>query len=176
VLHHDLDGGATLSPFEPWRAAELAAHVERHRAHLEPWLPWARRIVDVASAREFLQGYADKLARDEARVLALDVDGELTGGIAFRTFDAEAGTCELGVWIAPRASGRGLVTRACQAMIEWACGARGIRRVEWRAVPGNTRSIAVAMRLGMTRDGVLRSAVRDGDTRQDLEIWALTRP
>jgi len=105
----------------------------------------------------------------------VQVEGELVGGVAFRTFDADAGTCELGVWIAPEASGRGLVTRACQAMIGWACGTRGIRRVEWRAVPGNARSLAVAARLGMSREGVLRSAVRDGDTRDDLEIWALTR-
>ena len=79
----------------------------------------------------------------------------------------------VGVWLAPEAVGRGLVTRAVRHMIDWAVGVRGMERVEWRTVPANERSVAVARRLGMTRDGVLRSAAPLGGTRHDLEVWAL---
>jgi ribosomal-protein-serine acetyltransferase len=173
VLILPLGDGAELGPLEPWRAAEFAAAVERDREHLAPWLPWARTIVDDEGAREFLQGYADKLARDAGQAFGIWRDGELVGGTVFRTFDAANGTCEIGVWLAPRAGGRGIVTRACQAMIDWAFRVRGVSRVEWVAVSTNTRSIATARRLGMTREGTLRSAVPGGDGRQDLEIWAI---
>jgi RimJ/RimL family protein N-acetyltransferase len=43
-------------------------------------------------------------------------------------------------------------------MIAWALGERRLNRIEWRCVPSNKRSMAVAMRLGMARDGVLREA------------------
>ena len=173
MLSRPLGDGAELRPLEPWRAAEFAAAIERDRAHLAPWLPWAVTIVDADGARTWLQGYADKLAADAGQVLGIWLDGVLVGGTVFRTFDADRGTCEIGVWLSPRAGGRGLVTRACRVMIDWAFRVRGMSRVEWRAVTSNERSLATAERLGMEREGVLRAAVPVGGGRQDLEVWAV---
>jgi len=162
-----------MAPLEPWRAAEFAACIERDREHLAPWLQWSRRIVDVDGAREWLQGYADKQASDTGRIFGIWLDGDLVGDTVFREFDARHGNCELGVWIAPHAGGRGIITRACRDMIDWAFRVRGMSRVEWRAVSSNERSLATAERLGMTREGVLRSVVPHDGERQDLEVWAV---
>ena len=75
--------------------------------------------------------------------------------------------------LAPEAQGRGLVNRAVRRMIDWAVQDRGMTRVEWHTVPSNARSIAVAQRLGMRRDGVLRQAYPMNGTRHDVEIWSL---
>jgi RimJ/RimL family protein N-acetyltransferase len=58
-------------------------------------------------------------------------------------------------------------------MIDWALRVRGMHRVEWRCAPGNTRSSAVARRLGMTREGVLRQAFPLRGERHDVEVWSL---
>jgi len=58
-------------------------------------------------------------------------------------------------------------------MIDWAIGTRGLARVEWHCAVDNQRSIAVAQRLGMTREGVLRSAFSLDGARQDVEVWSL---
>jgi RimJ/RimL family protein N-acetyltransferase len=58
-------------------------------------------------------------------------------------------------------------------MIDWAFRVRGMARVEWHNDPENVRSAAVAKRLGMTREGVLRSSFVLGGTRHDTEIWAI---
>ena len=97
----------------------------------------------------------------------------LSGGTLFRVFDTRSGMCEVGVWLAPEAVGRGLVTRAARHMIDWAVGERGLTRVEWRAIPGNERSIAVARRLGMRREGVLRKTFPLRGALHDTEVWAL---
>jgi ribosomal-protein-serine acetyltransferase len=173
MLTYPLGDSAELRTLEPWQAAELAAHVDRARAHLEPWLPWAAAITGPESAREFLQRYADRQARDEGRIYGIWLGKELVGGTVFRIFDADAGNCEVGVWLAPEAQGRGLIIRAVRRMIDWAVHDRAMTRVEWHTVPGNTRSIAVARRLGMRREGVLRQAFDLYGTRHDVEIWAL---
>jgi RimJ/RimL family protein N-acetyltransferase len=173
MLGFPLGDGAELRALEPWQAAEFADHVERARAHLAPWLPWATTVVDEASARAFLQRYAEERARDGGRVYGIWLGGELAGGTLFRVFDTRFGVCEVGVWLAPQAEGRGLVTRAARRMIEWAVRERGMARVEWRCVPTNERSIAVAKRLGMTRDGVLREAFPHQGVRHDVEVWSL---
>src|SRR5262245_52982058 len=141
-----LDDTAELRPLEPWCAEEFAAAVDRARDHLRPWIPFATRVVDVATARELLQRYADKQAEDTGALYGIWVDGRLSGGTLFRTFDAAMSVCEIGVWLDPSVVGRGLVTKAVTYMIDYAVRVRGIQRVEWYCAPANDRSKAAAAR------------------------------
>jgi RimJ/RimL family protein N-acetyltransferase len=91
----------------------------------------------------------------------------------FVEFSATAGTCEIGCWLEPGAEGRGLITSACRVLLQWAFVTRGIHRAEWRCRADNARSSAVAQRLGMTFEGVLREAWKVGDTFHDKQVWSL---
>lgn len=173
MLSHPLAEGAELRALEPWRAEEFYAFVVRSGVHLTPWMPWATDIDEPAKAERWLQGYADAQARGGRRVYGIWLDGLLVGGAGFATFDARTGVCSLGAWLAPEARRRGLVTRAARHMTEWAFETRGMSRVEWAAATGNEPSIAVAKRLGMEREGVLRSALTLGGVRHDVEVWSL---
>ncbi|WP_328996586.1 GNAT family N-acetyltransferase [Kribbella sp. NBC_01245] len=164
---------AQLRPLEPWQAQEFLAHIDRARPSVDPWIPWASLSTDLATATEVLQRYADKQAKDDARIYGIWLDGTLVGGVMFTRFDAATGVCEIGCWLEVAGEGRGLVTRACRALIDWAFGERGMSRIEWSVASGNTRSIEVARRLGMTRDGVLRQRYPYRGVRQDSEIWSL---
>lgn len=166
---------AELRPLEPWHAAEFLAHVDKARANIEPYIPWADRVVDEPSAAQFLQRYAERQAADQGRIYGIWLDGELVGGLLFRTFDPVWGSCEIGVWLAADAEGHGLVARSAQQLIDWAIGVRGLTRVEWRCVPTNARSVAVAKRLGMTCEGTLRQAFPYRGETHDLQIWAMLR-
>ncbi|AHI00778.1 GNAT family protein [Kutzneria viridogrisea] len=173
MLSRFLRDGAELVPLEPWQAEEFADHIEGIREHLAPWVGLAWVVIDVDSAREYLQRYADSQAVDGARIYGIRQDGQLVGGAVFRVFDVRSGNCELGVWLAPSAQGRGLVTLAAQHMIDWAFDVRGMARVEWRTAVGNDASAAVAKRLGMTLEGVLRKEYPINEERQDGELWTL---
>ncbi|SNS26486.1 Protein N-acetyltransferase, RimJ/RimL family [Actinomadura meyerae] len=168
-----LADGAELRPLEPWQAAEFAEHARDVRADIAEYIPWARTVVDDETARDFLQAYADKQAADRGRIYGIWVGGALQGGTLFRTFDAVQGTCEVGVWLAAGARGRGLVTTAVRHMIDWAFGVRGLHRAEWLCDPRNTASAAVAERLGMTCEGVRRQAFTLGGERRDVQVWAV---
>lgn len=164
---------AELRPLEPWQAAEFLAHVDKARANIEPYIPWAELITDEEQARSFLQRYAQRQANDEGRIYGIWLDGELVGGLLFRTFEVRWGSCEIGVWLAAHAEGHGLITRSAQLLIDWALGTRGLTRAEWRCVPTNTRSIAVAQRLGMTLEGTLRQSFPYHGEIHDLQVWSL---
>lgn len=168
-----LGDGAELRPLEPWQSADFAAYIEQHRAHLAPWLPWATSITDTDGAHAFLQRFADGQAADGRRIYAIRLDGVLVGGCMFRVFEVATRSCEIGVWLSPEAEGRGIITRACRALIRWAVDERGMNRVEWRCTPQNKRSIAVAERLGMSRDGVLRQSFPFNGDLLDVEVWSL---
>ncbi|MEV8533651.1 GNAT family protein [Streptomyces sp. NPDC051211] len=168
-----LGDNAQLRPLEPWQAQEFLDHIDRARPHVDPWIPWATFSTDLASATAVLQGYADQQAADTRRIYGIWRDGTLVGGVMFTKFDAASGVCEIGCWLEADGAGRGLVTRACRALIDWAFTERGMSRVEWSVASGNTRSIDAARRLGMTRDGVLRQRYPYRGVRHDSEIWSI---
>lgn len=173
VLAYQLDGTALLEPLEVWQAAEFAEHLDRAREHIAPWVGATFLTAGVEDARSTLQRYAEAAARDGARLYGIRVDGLLRGGVMFTAFDARSGVCELGCWLEPDAEGRGLVTAACRALLDWAFTTRGMSRAEWRCRVDNDRSAAVAQRLGMRREGVLRQAWPHGGVRHDKALWAV---
>ncbi|MEU3974827.1 GNAT family N-acetyltransferase [Streptomyces bacillaris] len=144
------DDKAELRPLEIWQAEEFLAHMDRARELVDPWIPFASFATDLDSARDLLRRYAEKQAADTGRLY--------------------------GIWLEPAAQGRGLITRAAERLIDWAVYERGMHRVEWDASAANTRSIAVAKRLGMTRDGVIRQNYLYRGVRHDSEIWSVLAP
>ncbi|MFD7836532.1 GNAT family N-acetyltransferase [Streptomyces sp. NPDC059761] len=169
----DLADDAQLFPLEVWHAEEFLAHMDRGRAFIGEHIVLADIVTDLDSARGFLSSYAQKTAADGGRLYGIRVGGTLVGGVLFRIFEADSGNCEVGCWLEPEAAGRGLVTRACRVLIDWAFRERGMHRAEWHASAANRKSLAVAERLGMTREGVLRESYPHRGVRQDTEIWAV---
>jgi RimJ/RimL family protein N-acetyltransferase len=172
----DLGDGAELRPLEPWQAPEFLAHMDRARATVDPWIPWASLSTDLPSARATLQRYADRQASDSARLYGIWLAGTLVGGAMFVHFDVKSGNCEVGCWLEPAARGRGLITRSVRLLIDWAIEVRGIHRVEWHCRTDNTASSNIARRLGMHLDGVLRQEFLYQGVRHDTEVWSLIAP
>jgi len=172
----DLGDGAQLRPLEPWQSEEFLAHMDRARATVDPWIPWASRSTDLESATGTLQRYADLAAQDAGRLYGIWLDGVLVGGTMFVGFDTGTGTCEIGCWLEPAGTGRGLITKADRLLIDWAITSRGLYRVEWKCRPDNTASANVAKRLGMRLEGTLRGAFPYQGDRHDTHLWALTAP
>ncbi|MFG2662946.1 GNAT family N-acetyltransferase [Streptomyces sp. NPDC048387] len=172
----DLAEDAQLFPLEVWHAEEFLAHMDRGRESIGEFIGFPDRATDLESARELLRSNAEKSAADGARLYGIRLGGTLVGGVLFRTFDAAQGTCEIGCWMEPAGTGRGLVTTACRVLIDWAFDVRGMHRVEWYVSSGNSKSIAVAERLGLTREGVLRQRHLHRGVRHDTEIWSLLAP
>jgi ribosomal-protein-serine acetyltransferase len=171
-----LRDGFRLAPLEVWHAEEFAAHMDRAREHIRPWVGPSFVTDDLGGARNTLQRYATRQAEDGARLYGIWRDGALVGGVMFTDFDAGFGVCEIGCWLEPSAEGHGLITQACGALLDWAFTSRGLHRAEWHCRADNDRSSAVAKRLGMTLEGVRREAWPYGGKRHDKEVWAVLAP
>ncbi len=170
------DDGAQLRPLEPWNAQELLDHLERCRGYVGRYTPLADSVTDLPSSRAILTRFADRARDDTARIAGIWLDDRLVGGVVLRTMNVRERFAEAGCWLEPAAAGRGLGTRATTVLIDWAVDERGIHRIEWWVRSDNAESIAVARRLGMRRDGVLRErAVQDG-LRHDVEVWSVLAP
>ncbi len=181
------DDGAELRPvsYVYKRQEEFLAHIDRGREFIGQHNALPDVVTDLESSRAFLQAYAEKAASDTGRIHGIwtadgpadgTENGTLVGAVIFRQMDVGQGTAEAGCWLEPAGVGKGLVTRAARVIIDWAVEVRGIHRVDWWCSADNTPSIAVARRLGMTRDGVLRESYLYRGKRHDEEIWSVLAP
>jgi ribosomal-protein-serine acetyltransferase len=173
MFHVPLAPDAELRLLEPFEAPQFLQLIERERDHFGAWLPWAVSIDDEPKAKAFIDRLADRQNAGQGRGYAIWFRGEMVGGLLFRIFDPDAGNCEIGVWLAKHATGRGLITIAANHLIDWAFQQRGMQRIEWHAATSNLGSIAVARRLGMQRDGILRRSFPYRGERHDVEVWSL---
>lgn len=105
---------------------------------------------------------------------ALREDGTLAGMVGLHGITL-GGSGEIGYWMAPTARGRGLLTEAARAVIDWGFSTSGsaLQRIEWRAVVGNVGSARVARALGFRYEGVLRRALANSLGREDGWIAGL---
>ena len=173
MFSHPLADGVHLRTLEPWYADEFAAHLDRAREHIRPWVGPSFVTETVHEARATLVRYAEATARDQARLVGIWAEGTLVGGLMFVDFNAAGGTAELGCWLEPAGEGRGLITTAGRVMLDWAFTQRALHRIEWRCRADNVRSAATARRLGMTHEATLRQAWLNGGIHHDKQIWAI---
>ena len=164
-----------LRGWDPCEIDEIVSIVDRNRAHLLPWMPWAapdqpqgaehyRDLVETWS-RGFT-GHGDMVYRVGRK------DGRFVGGGGYH-HRVGPGALELGYWVDQDLEGQGFVTEwvAAQTRVAFACG---YDRVEIHHDLSNTRSSAVPERLGFKRDAVLRRRSTNADgILQDKVVWSL---
>jgi ribosomal-protein-serine acetyltransferase len=153
-------------------AEELYALVERNRAYLAEWMPWAAEQT-LQRTRQFLGASERRRTKGNGFEMGLVCDGRIVGAVGLASVDTVARSTAVGYWLDEAHTGRGLMTRAVEALVDHAFGELGLHRVEIRAAAANRRSRAIPERLGFEQEGVLREAERVGDSYQDLVVYGL---
>lgn len=151
-------------------ADELFAVIAANREHLRPWMGWEPDTNGPSDVAAFIERSRASAADIEANGIFLD--GAAVGTVGLRV-DAMNAAGEVGYWLAADHQGQGLVTRACARFIGFGFGELGLGRIELKAAVENARSRAVAERLGMKQEGILRSAERVAAGRLDLVVYSL---
>ncbi len=168
-LHIELGGGAVLRPYTSADADALFAVIDANRVRLARWFHWVDDATDASSQAAYIESRVD-----DGRSLdgnGIWVGEDLAGGCDLMiTGSDDVG--ELGFWLDEAFVGRGLVTRAAQALMTRGYESEGLHRIQLRAGVDNLRSRAVAKRLGMREEGVLRGAGKvGGGLYVDLVIY-----
>ncbi|HSL10416.1 MAG TPA: GNAT family protein [Actinomycetota bacterium] len=155
-IYLELGDDAFVRTFTLDDAPTVFALVDAERERLRRWMPWVDGTATVDDQRRWVERSIASEHDREANGIWL-TDGALAGTIGLSVNPLENGG-EIGYWLGARYEGRGLVTRACAAMLDLAFDRLELHRVLIRAAVSNVRSRAVAERLGFTEEGVLREA------------------
>ena len=168
-LHIELGGGAVLRPYTPADADTLYGLIDSNRVRLARWFHWVDDATDVTSQTAYIESRVD-----DGRSLdgnGIWVGEDLAGGCDLM-INGSDDMGELGFWLDEAFVGRGLITRAAQALMARGYESEGLHRTQLRAGVDNLRSRAVAKRLGLREEGVLRGAGKvGGGLYVDLVIY-----
>lgn len=149
--------------------------VDENRDYLARWLPWVDDTRSPADVGEWIRRGLEQLARNEGWHAVLWHEGGVAGAVGFKPIDWGSRRVELGYWLAERFQGRGLVTEAVRAAVDYAFQEWKLNRVEIRCAVGNERSAAIPRRLGFEEEGLLRQAFRVRHEYQDLRMFGMLR-
>ncbi|MGI5526281.1 GNAT family N-acetyltransferase [Streptomyces syringium] len=160
-----------------WRMSDLDA-LDRATceslSHLVPWMPWAAHH-GRRQTSEFLARSRHEWETGQAFGYAITTDAVVIGSCGLHRRVGNGGL-DIGYWLHPRWTGRGLATMAAAALVSEGFRLAGIDRVEIHHDAANSASGAVALRLGFTeveRTRVPEGPVAPGEAGIDV-IWRMT--
>jgi RimJ/RimL family protein N-acetyltransferase len=144
-----------------WRLDDIEAlhHVVTESlAHLLPWVPWAAGH-DREATRAFLTRSEEGWKSGEGYNYAITSDGAVIGSCDLMRRIGPGGL-EMGYWLRPEWTGRGLATMSAAALLHQGFALARIDRIEIHHDAANLASGAVPRRLGFTE--VERRQAPDG--------------
>jgi RimJ/RimL family protein N-acetyltransferase len=145
-------------------------------AHLLPWMPWAASY-DRNTIAEYLARSEGEWESDQAYNYAITSDGSVIGSCGLMRRIGPGGL-EIGYWLHPEWTGRGLATMSAAALLRQGFELAEIDRIEIHHDAANQASGAVPRRLGFTEIERLQAPdgpVTPGEVGIDV-IWRIQSP
>src|SRR5208282_3294915 len=115
----------------------------------------------------------EHLAANTGFTMGIWWEGRLAGIIGAGNIDWENRSAIIGYSLGESYQGKGLMTGACRALVDYLFAELKLHRIEIRCATDNPKSCAIPKRLGFSKEGVLRQAQAFDDRFLDIEVYGL---
>lgn len=156
MFTYRMDQNAELRLLDLADAKDIFELVQSNRGHLRHWLSWVDGTKSVADSRVFIESTKKQLAEGNGFQAGIWYKAELAGIVGFHGVNHANRKAEIGYWLGESFQGKGLMTKACRALIEHAFTHWDLNKVIIRCGDHNRRSCAIPERLGFKKEGLLR--------------------
>jgi len=153
-----LGADAILRLLRPADATAMFELVDRNRPWLRQWLPWIDAAQSPVNSRSFIIAATEQVRLREGFHCGIIERGNLAGVIGLQRIDWANRKTAIGYWLGRNFTGRGLMTRAVEAVTTWCITELDLYRIEIRCAVGNAPSRRIPERLGFRLEGILRSS------------------
>jgi RimJ/RimL family protein N-acetyltransferase/8-oxo-dGTP pyrophosphatase MutT (NUDIX family) len=158
----------------PWRDEDVEPAVGGHDEEIARWFGWDADAVTVDTHRRAVEDW--RASYDAGRsVVAFVIEhaGEVVGSVEVRRTAEATGSLSWTLYAGHR--GHGYATRAVRLLVDYAIDALEMQRVEAQVDARNERSLRVATRSGLRREGVKRVVPGMHDRPDADEVVILAR-
>jgi ribosomal-protein-serine acetyltransferase len=170
---HRIDDSLELRLFMPHHASPYFALIDQHRVFLSEWLDWPARIQGVNDIDFFIARCMDGYRDYNSLRMGIWYDGSPVGQVGFNFWDLRSKKGEIGYWLTPSYTGKGIMTKSVAALIDYAFRIVKLHRVEILMGVGNDASEGIPKRLGFQYEGVIRSGEIVNGKLIDNKLYAM---
>jgi len=146
---------------------------DRHRHYLRHWLPWVDSVTCLEDTEAFIGQIMAQHHQDGLPHCVIFCDDCLCGVVGFHQIDRQNASGNLGYWLAPSHTGRGIMTWAAGQLVAQGFEQEGLHKIEIRCASDNRKSRAIPERLGFFHEGTLRDCEWLYDHYVDHAVYSL---
>ena len=158
----------------PWRDEDIETAIAGHDEEIAHWFGFPVVRPSYEQHRQAVENWRTWYAEGRSRVnFAVEHDDQLVGSVEVRKVGKDTGSLSWTLYAGHR--GFGYATRAVRLLTDYAIDALHMRRVEAEVDAANERSLRVATRSGLRREGVKRVAPGQHDRPEATEVVVLAR-
>lgn len=151
---------------------ELFKVTDKNRNYLRQWLPWVDSTKSPSDSQNFIQSTLDN---KNCAQFGIWYKGKLVGAIGFNSIHKENRKGTIGYWLDEDSQGKGIMTTACNLIINYGFKNLDLNRIEISCAVDNKKSCAIPQRLGFIQEGTLHESEWLYDHFVDHNIFALLK-
>jgi ribosomal-protein-serine acetyltransferase len=151
-----IDNELSLSLIDTKYSKEIFRLTDDSRDCLREWLPWLDGTTSVIDTEKFIKSCLQGYVEQKSLTTVVLINGEVAGVVGFNEIDWTNKIAYIGYWLGENFQGRGIMTRVCKVLIDYALYDLKLNKVDIHAAEYNSKSRKVAERLGFTQEGKIR--------------------
>lgn len=171
----DINSDLKICLSVPQFAADLFDLTDNNREYLKEWLPWLDSIQKVNDTREFILSQLDQFSKGMAVHHTIFYKDQMAGVLAFNKIDNVNGTGHVGYWLGRQFTGKGIMLKAVEDLINQGFTFWNLQRIEIRCATSNLKSRAIPEKLGFKNEGVIRRAEKVHSHYNDHVVYGLLK-
>lgn len=162
MFTYKIDENTELRLLELRHAEQLFQLTDQSRESLREWLPWIDFTRTVVDSRDFIGGTLQQFSRNDGFQAGIWYQGELAGVIGLHSINWSNKSTSIGYWLGANFEGKGLMTKACKAVVDYCFAELGLNRIEIRTATENKKSAAIPLTGSVNGE---KSAINKGNDR-----------
>ena len=168
-----VDEDISLRLHDMYKVEEFFDLIMKNKEYIGRFLGWAHHYNDVNDAIGYILDARKKFGEGQFFGTQLYYRGEIAGSISLIIHSWTSGKAEMGYWLGEEFTGKGIITRAARALLDFGFGTLNLHKVIIRCEESNSASCAVAERLGFVQEGTLFEDVLDGETYRTFKLFRM---
>ncbi len=164
-----------LRPVIPASAQTIYNSIKRSGDHLRRWLPFIENTQSVNDTRRFIKTTIKSTCSKKDMIFEISESNVFAGLISLKEVDRVNGKAEIGYWLDVNMTGKGIMLRACKAVVNYAFDDLKLNRVCIKTAVGNKKSAAIPINLGFYFEGTEREGEFLNGKFQDLMVYSMLK-
>ena len=164
-----------LRQLQPQDAPLIYHQLDISRKNLRKFLPWVDYNTNEEHSLRFIEMMTRKTEEQEALALGIWYENNCCGVIDLHNWEHQIQKAEIGYWLGAAFQGKGIATAAAKALISFAFTKLKLNKIEIRFVMQNEKSGRIPIRLGFSKEGILRDSAKLHGQFVDMVVMGILR-